>query len=311
VDAGGNRVRRRGVHGVMRAHRLGRLVAAVLATATSLGTAPAPAAPAGAPDPNVIFDSARKAWSAGAYPRYAEYVAVVSFHNGARFVRRSWETTEDMRRGVIYSGAFSREEAAHPYTPHGINFGLFGFGPANAAQSDDPIGHVTFAIDQDYGLAASVRKLRPVTASAAVDAQRSALPVIGRTGTVTRDYEVRLIETTTDAQGPEYHLGLRPLRDLEHHRLRELWVDGTTWLPEEAVVDGIGSRPPLTKVQWRVEYRQAEGATYIARETALEPLGYGRAGTLHDVTVAFEEVKLTSRMSPYRFGFSKDSPQGP
>jgi len=291
---------------VIRANVLGRVAAAALLLATSLGASPTPAAP----DPNGIFDAARKAWGAGAYPRFAEYVAVVSFHNGTRWVRRSWETSEDLRHGVVYSHAFSREERANPTTPHGINISFFGFGPSNKEQPLDPIGQIAFAIDQDYGLAPGARRLQSTTTTSTFDAVRSTLPVIGHTGTVARDYQVSLIETAVDEQGPEYHLGLRPLHDPDRLRLRELWIDGNTWRTEEAVVDGIGSRPPLTKVQWRIEYRETEGATYIATETALGPLDYGRAGTLRDVKIAFAEVHLQSRPSPFGFGFSTSVPQG-
>jgi hypothetical protein len=295
--------------------RSSRIAAAALAALLSFGATPAaPAAPvpSAAPastDAYAIFDAARKAWSAGAYPRYAEYVAVVSYHKGTKFVRRSWETTEDLRQGLVFSRGFSREEQARPYVPHGINVGILGWN-MNPVQPDDPIGHVAFAIDQDYGLAAGGRHVASVTNWSQVEARSSALPVIGRTGTVARDYDVRLIETAVDAIGPEYHLALTPLRDPEQHRLRELWVDGKTSLPEEAVVDGIGSRPPLTKVRWRVEYRQTQGATYIARETALAPVDYGKAGMLRDVTVSFEELALRSKPTPFRFGFSMDDPQG-
>jgi hypothetical protein len=294
----------------MRTNEAVRLFAAVLVAGALLGASPTAPVAGAAPDPYAIFDGARKAWASGAYPHYAEYVAVVRFRNGSRTVKRTWETTEDLRQGIIYSGAFSREETANPSTPHGINIGILGFGASNAPQPVDPIGHVAFAIDQDYGLAFGTRRLTSVTSTAAIDAQRSALPVIGRTGTVARDYEVRLIETAVDALGPEYHLALTPLHDRTRYRLRELWVDGKTSLPEEAVVDGIGNRPPLTKVQWLIEYRQTQGGTYIARESALAPLDCGAAGTLEGVTVTFDEVHLTARRSPYRFGFSKDVPQG-
>ncbi len=206
-------------------------------------------------------------------------------------MRRTWETTEDIRNGVVYSRPFSREEDAHPYTPHGTNIAIPFLTNLSPEHQPDPIGHVAFAIDQDYGLAPGERKLASVSASAAIDAQRSALPVIGRTGTIAHDYAVSLIESTTDAQGTEYHLGLQPLRDPARHRLRELWVDANTWLPEEAVVEGIGNRGPLDAVRWRVEFRQTDGGTYIARETALAPL-QAKHALLHDVSVTFGEVKL-------------------
>ena len=295
---------------MMRANGALRVVATALTLATCVAaTTPTAAAP-GPADPYAIFDASRKAWGAGAYSRYAEYVAVVSFHNGPKFVRRSWQTVEDIRHGLVYSDAFSREEQAHPYTPHGIVVSVPFFGNLNRVEAADPIGQIAFAIDQDDGLAPNERRLISTNSLSTLDKQSSKLQVIGHTGTVVRDYDVSLIETTVDAQGPEYHLRLTPLRDPDRHRLRELWVDGTTWLPEESIVAGIGNHPPLTNVLWRVEYQQSQGATYIARETALTDVDYGAAGKLRDVQIAFEEVDLRSFPNPYRFGFSSSGQQG-
>lgn len=286
-----------------------RTLVTLLLVATSLGAAP-PAAPgAGPPDPNTIFDNVRRAWGSGAYPRYAEYVAVVQFHNGKKLVRRSWETTEDIRSGVVYSRPFSREEDAHAYTPHGVNIAIPFLNNLSPDHQPDPIGAVAFAIDQDYGLAPGERKFRSVSAGRAVDTQRSTLPVIGRTGTLSRDYAVSLLETETDAQGTEYHLALQPLRDPVHHRLRELWVDANTWLPEESIVEGIGNRGPLNAVRWRIEYRQTDGGTYVAREIALAPLQAEHA-RLTDTTITFDEVKLSSHLAHFGLSFSKNVPIG-
>jgi len=293
----------------MRATGISRTIVTLLLIATSLGASPTAAPSGDPPDPNAIFDNVRRAWGAGAYPRYAEYTEVVSFHNAGRFVRRTWETTEDIRNGVVYSRPFSREEDAHPYTPHGVNIAIPFLTNLSPKDEPDPIGPIAFAIDQDYGLAPGERKFSSVSASSAIDAQRSALPVIGRTGTIARDYAVSLIESTTDAQGTEYHLGLAPLRDPARHRLRELWVDANTWLPEEAVVDGIGNRGPLNAVRWRIEYRQADGGTYVARETALAPL-QAKHALLHDAVITFGEVKLTSHLAHFGLSFSKNVPIG-
>jgi hypothetical protein len=293
----------------MRANGASRTIAAFLLLVTALGASPPPAPEAGPPDPNTIFDNVRRAWGAGAYPRYATYVAVVQFHDAGKLVRRTWETTEDIRSGVVYSRAFSREEDAHPYTPHGVNISIPFLDHLSPEHQPDPIGHVAFAIDQDYGLAPGERKFASVSAAAAIDAQRSALQVIGRTATITRDYAVSLIETTTDAQGTEYHLALQPLRDPQRHRLRELWVDANTWLPEEAVVEGIGNRGPLNAVRWRVEYRRTDGGMYVAREVALAPL-QAKNARLYDTTITFDEVKLTSHLTNFGLGFSKNVPIG-
>jgi hypothetical protein len=287
-----------------------RLAAALLTVATT-AAAPTPI-PAGAlalTDPDAIFVAARKAWGSGAYPRYAVYAVVVTFRNGTSVVRRTWDTTEDMRGGIVYSHAFSREELANPYTPHGVNIQIPFIADPNREKPSDPVGQVEFAVDQDFGLAPGTRKFSAAKSGAAVSGEGSHLPVIGRTATVNRDYEVKLIETLTDAKGREYHLALRPLRDPEHHRLRELWIDGTTMLPEEAVVAGIGSRPPLTKVNWRVEFTRMQGGTYIARETALAAVDYGGDGMLTECTVSFEELTLTSRYQSLGFGIVSGNPQ--
>jgi hypothetical protein len=287
-----------------------RALTAALLLLGAAGASPTPpAASAPLSDPDAIFVAARKAWGSGAYPRYATYAVVVTFRNGSNVVRRTWDTTEDLRGGVVYSHTFSREELANPYTPHGINVQIPFVPDLNRERPTDPIGQVEFAVDQDFGLAPGTRKFSAAKFGTAVSGDSSHLPVIGRTATVNREYEVKLLETLTDAKGREYHLSLRPLRDPEHHRLRELWVDGTTMLPEEAIVAGIGSRPPLTKLKWRVEFAHIQGGTYIARETALEPVNYGDDGMLTECTVSFEELALTSRYQSAGFGIVNGDPQ--
>jgi hypothetical protein len=278
---------------------LGAVAAALMLLTT--GAAPSPA-PAVLTDAAAIFNAARKAWGSGAYPRYAQYAVVVSFQNGEQHVRRTWDTSEDLRGGVIYSRSFSREENANPFTPHGIDIVIPFAGAIDKEKRVDPLGQVEFAVDQDYGLAPGQRKFVPAQNAGQVGGDSSHLATIGRTATVSRDYAVTLLETRSDEKGPEYHLALTPLRDAWHHRLRELWVDGATMLPEEAVVEGIGDREPLTKVKWRVEFTQLQGGSYIARETALAPLDCGDDGSLTGVSVSFEELQLTSHPRGAGFG---------
>ncbi len=270
--------------GCVKANGRSWLFAAALLSATIGASSPRAASPP-LTDPDAIFVAARKAWASGAYPRNAIYAVIVSFQNGSNRVRRTWEATEDLRGRIVNSHSFGREENA----PHGINVVVPFLGDVNRAKPTDPVGEVKLAVDEDYGLAPGDQGF-----GAAIN---------------DRDYEVRLVETLTDARGPEYHLVLRPLREPEHHRLRELWVDGTTMLPEEAVVVGIGSRPPLTKVSWRVEFTRVQGGTYIARETALEPVDYGRDGLLTDFTVSFEGLALTSGYQSSGLGDVGGTPQ--
>jgi len=258
-----------------------------------------------------IFARVRDAWSQGAYPRYASYATIVEFHTATKYIKRTWDTVEDFRHATVFARKFSREETASPPdAPRGINIFVPLLGTLNKVQPDDPVGHVAFAVDQDYGIAPMERHVTPASSASEFAAAAKTLPVIGRTGVNVRDYDVTLIETLQDDRGREYHLGLTPLREPEKYRLRELWVDANTWLPEEAVVAGIGSRAPLTKVLWRIEYRQVQGATYVASETALADVDYGKAGVLRWVTVSFAEF-APAAFPPARFAFgmSDDKPQ--
>ncbi len=288
-----------------------RALWAVVAALGLGAAAPGPPAQATLTDANAIFANVRKAWGNGAYPRWAHYETVVEFHKGAGpLIRRTWDTDEDLRHGVVFSRKFSHEDESNPNVPHGINVVLPLIGNLNPPPLPDPIGHVAFAIDQDDGMAPGARHIALATSDRSFDTAATQLPVIGHTGTVVRDYDATLIETLGDELGPEYHLALKPTHDPDRLRLRELYVDGRTWLPEEAVVDGIGSRPPLTKVRWRVEYRQVEGATYIARETALQNLDYGSRGTLQWTTISFRELQLGSRRpAETLLGLDDDNPQ--
>ena len=295
---------------VMRAGGTMRAAAAVTAGVCLCAAAPAPE-PASVPlDGGAIFSRVRKAWGEGAYPRWAEYATVVEFHKDGHLVRRTWDTTEDLRHGVVFSRKFSREDMTNPNVPHGINIAIPFLGNLNPAPVPDPIGHVAFAIDQDDGMSPSGRHITLATSDRALDEAGTKLPLIGRTGTIERDYDVKLLETLHDERGTEYHLGLTPLRDPAKHRLRELYVDGASFLPEASVVEGIGSRAPLTKVRWRVEYTQIEGATYIARETALADLDYGSRGMLKWTVISFAELQLGARRPAWSLlGLDDDDPQ--
>jgi hypothetical protein len=288
------------------------VIAAALFFTALLDTAQAAASPSPALTPaDATFGAARRARSESAYPHYAVYATVVTFHHDGHQIVSTWDTVEDLRRRLVHAHALAREEAAHPHVPHGTNFGM-GVGPAgllppgvmppkgktmNPEPTNDPLGQLSFAVDQDFGLALTAP---PITASANMSDVASAittLPKIGRTGTVARTYAVTDLGDLSEDGVALHHLGLRPLRDPRRYRLRELWLDAKSSLPVRAVVAGIGNRWPLDAVDWRVDFKQLEGGTYIARETALAPVP-SDGGRLDDVTVTFAELHATNRLTP-------------
>jgi hypothetical protein len=168
----------------------------------------------------------------------------------------------------------------------------------NPERADDPIGQLTLAVDQDFGLAIDAARIAATTDMSALSASVTVLPRIGRSGAIARTYEVTDLGEAVEDGVALHHLGLRPLNDPYRNRLRELWLDAKTSLPVRAVVAGIGDRRPLDAVSWRVDFAQLEGGTYVARETALAPIDYGKAGTLYDVTITFAELRPTNHLTP-------------
>lgn len=288
------------------------LVVAALMSAASLGAAPVPASTAGAASPaETLFAAARAARSQSTYAHYTVYATVLNFRRGSRLVSSTWDTVEDMRRRLVHAHSLSREENAHPHVPHGINLGVGGFGPSgvpppgtlppkgqtlNPEPTDDPIGQLSFAVDQDFGLALNLPAIGASADMSEVSRSVSTLPHIGRTGTIARIYEVTDLGRVDESGTSLRHLGLRPLRDPRRNRLRELWLDPATSLPVRAVVAGVGNRAPLADVNWRVDFVQAQGGTYVARESALGPLD-SDGGRLDDVTITFAEMRPTNRLT--------------
>lgn len=283
----------------------------VLAALIDAGpAAPSSSAPT-ATTADALYAAARRARSDSAYARYAVYATVVSFRHGNQRVVSTWDTVEDVRRRLVHAHAIEREEAAHPHVPHGINIGVGGFGPSgiqppgampprghavNHEPTDDPIGQVSFAVDQDFGLALNAPPIAATTNMSEVASSITALPHIGRTGTIARTYDVTDLGDVVENGVTLHHLGLRPLRDPRRYRLRELWLDTKTSLPLRAIVAGIGNRWPLDAVSWRVDFRQVEGGTYLARETALQSVDLD-GKRLDDLTITFDELRPTNRLT--------------
>jgi hypothetical protein len=211
------------------------VIAAIFAAALDTSSpAPTPSSRAEA-----YFTAAREARSESAYAHYTAYATVVRFRRDGHRASSTWDTVEDMRRRLVHAHSLSREENAHPHVPHGINIGVAGgpgglLGPGqmpdkghivNHEPADDPIGELTFAIDQDFGLALNAPPIGSTPDMSEVSQTVSTLPRIGRTGTIARTYDVTDLGDVVENGATLHHLGLRPLRDPRRYRLRELWTD--------------------------------------------------------------------------------------
>jgi len=271
---------------------LGYAVGALAALAGAAGVASADTPS----DPQAIFAAARAAWAFTSYPRYANYSVGVHYRNGGTSITRHYDTLEDLRRNVVFAQTFSREETADPsFPPHGVNAGILGM-TLNDAQPDDPIGPLALAVTYDFGISLADRPTQVAQLGSEVTAPKR-LPVIGHTGASARIYDVRLIEMLDG--GKTYHLGLTPLVDPNHNRLREMWVGVQTFVTQKILIAANFSRQPYTDVPWLVTFKQIEGGPYISDEQAQGALDFGEAGSLEDVTISFEDLTSTSSLPAY------------
>ena len=254
---------------------------------------------------------------------YATYTVVVSVTNDGHRVNSSWQTTEDIRHGVVLASSFSQEERANPTTPHGANIVarrriqlsaqrnlnpgidpssnlVLKSRPVNPERTGDAVGPVALAVDQNFGLTRP-RAYRIANDERTIAASADELTLIGRTGTAAPRYRVTLLDTDDGIA----HLELTPLRDAYRNRLRELWIDPATAYVQEAIVQGVGDRAPFDRVRWDVTFDRHAGATFVTEAHSVEPLNIG--GSSSQVSIEFENLKLLS-FSPLKATFGLEAP---
>lgn len=219
--------------------------------------------------------------------------------------RAGYDTASD----AVWIDAVSDYERAHPFYPHGINFGSpFGNGAA-VNPDEDYLGVPVLAPNYSFGLgrshAAPKATMTPAEIVRAVREQfhdpappQKQLPTpkpeptlreIGYVATQSHAYDIVLLGIEALDGVRAYHLALHPRTDPGRYRLRELWIDVTTFAPVR-LVEGLNFvTGPGTMVPWAVTFARVGGATYIRDESALAPMRLKR----HRYTaahVAFENI---------------------
>lgn len=295
-------------------------VRSIIAVAALAFVHQTPAAPSQA---DGIFARAVAVVDNDAKAPYATYTVVVTVTNDGRRVSNSWQTTEDVTHGIVLASSFSDEEHTNPTTPHGINIvgrrriqmsapRNFGPGldpaaslnlkssPVNPERNGDAVGPVALAVDQNFGLTPP-RAYRIANDERTIVNGAGELALIGRTGANAQRYRVARL----DAGEAIAHLELTPLRDPYHNRLRELWIDTETAYLREAIVQGLGDRPPFDRARWHVTFDRHQGATYLSEADPVEPITIGR--TTPQIRIAFEKLNLLS-YSPLKTSFGIEAP---
>lgn len=247
-----------------------------------------------------IWLKARLAITSQAYPRRISYTIGVSGLRGAQPVVDHYRALYSPSDDTIRVFSISDEQLLHPVqVPRGFNWAFY-IGicsprggctgpriPLGRPQSDpDLFGVPLLAPTYMFGMR------YPVAPQAAIESSdASPLRVIATVATsARRDYDVTLIDSPMLDGVATYHLALHPTRNAKTNRLRELWLDSSTYLPIRAITSGNFTQAPLVDVPWIVTFRMQDGLLYVNDEKAIGTLYMPHREVVHDATVAFQNV---------------------
>lgn len=243
------------------------------------------ASPAASPDARAeeIFARTRVAFAARTYPSTMKYGVRISGLRDGNWSGRTYRAFEDWPAATVFGRSISDEEAANPVKPPPFCF--FGIGAPKRAglELPGPLGFPKLAVTYAFGLAA-----RPNVAPAS-DAGPSALKTIGSVRAVARTYDVRLAgEEEVDGK-PCWHLTLLPLGNPGTYRVRDLWVDESSYQTRRLVTHGNFTGKQTASSDWTVSYVQSGDSWYLSSESSKEPVN-DALGRFERVAVQFVDV---------------------
>jgi hypothetical protein len=274
------------------------------------------AAPAHAqPDPYQIFANARQYWMQQRYPTELQYQVAVDIVEGGKERVEHYDTTYDAVNNVVHVDPMSDYERDHPVKPSGFNFSLFGALAVNKPlQPVDFLGFPRLRPNYSFGMAPFVPAPSPTPFNdmALVEQIRkefhdpnphkkkpapSASPSLPEIATViaqNRDYTITLLGTDTIDSHACYHLGLKPVHDPGRYRIREAWVDESTFAPWQLKDSLNFVSGPGTTVPWTIRFADIAGAHYIAEEKADAPMSVD--GEIYtQASVRFESIVASGK----------------
>jgi hypothetical protein len=295
--------------------RLGCVWVCALALATLSLDSPEYASATGALDPYQIFARVRHYWETQEYPEVIEYTVAIRVFERSGFKTERYYSGYDSSTSKVSMDVVSDYETAHPYYPHGINFGAMGAEATHTSAAVDFLGVPMLIPNFSFGLGSPryagtqttvsstelIRAIRadlhdpnPHPSPAPTAVPNTSLREIVEVSSSVRTYDISLVGIELVDDKPAYHLSLKPLHDPQRNRLRELWVDAGTYAPLRLVTALNFVSGPGTSMPWLITFEQNDGVTYIDRETTLAPTSFERH-RYDSVVVVFEGVHAVKK----------------
>jgi hypothetical protein len=286
---------------------------ALAVAALVCGCAFAGAQAVAAPDPYSVFAKSRSYWVHQHYPQMLQYsVAVNVTENGNARVER-YDSMYDAVNNAISVDPVSDYERAHPVVPTGIDFSVASQHIGKPYPEIDFLGVPRLAPNYSFGMAPFIPAHNDYDSDDLVSMVRSdyqtpapfripgnppkALPIIGTVVATDHSYHISLVGDENIDGHDCYHLALTPERDPSRYRIREAWIDRTSFAPWK-LIDATNFRggAPST-VAWTISFADVNGAHYVSHERADAPISID--GRLFSAAVvSFENVRRTGSLFP-------------
>lgn len=275
------------------------------------------AAPARAQvDPYQIFANARQYWSQQRYPAELQYQIAIDIVEGGKERIERYDATYDAENNVADADPTSDYERDHPVKVSGVNLGMFG-GALHLNKplpNDDFLGVPKLRPNYSFGMAPFVPAPSPTPFNSIALVQEirkefhdpnprkhkpspapsSSLPEIATVYAQNREYTITLLGTETIDGHACYHLGLKPVKDPGRYRIREAWIDESTFAPWQLKDSTNFVAGAATSVPWTIRFADVDGAHYISEEDADAPVSDQGEIYTH-AAVRFESVSASSK----------------
>jgi hypothetical protein len=246
--------------------------------------APTPVSSAAPPDARAeeIFARTRAAFAARTFPSELKYGIRISGLRDGTWTGRTYDAYEAWPEGTVDARSISEEEAANPVRPP--TFCFFGLGAPKRAGLELPgiLGFPKLAITYAFGLAHPPR-------DGETESVDTSLKTIAMVRAVSRKYDVRLVHDEDVDGYPCWHLTLTPLGNPGTYRVRDLWVDKSSYQTRLLVTDGNFTGKETRSGRWTVSYAQDGTSWYLSREISEQPVN-DETGRFDRVAVEFINV---------------------
>jgi hypothetical protein len=290
---------------------LQRIACACIALLAALAGAPVLAqtalpspAPTSDPQAEHLFSQARAAWRERTDVPYARYGALVRYlHNGHVF-DNWWDVYYRSSDGALNLTPLLDIDEQHRRLG-GVPFSIFGLKIFDTNPDAEPIRLDAPRIEPNssFGILSRGETLAPVPTPEPVPSPRAGdeLREISRIEASARDYQISIVGTESLQGIDAIHLKLVPLREPSVNRLRDVWLDPTTYRTVQLAVQGILNGKPYDGVLWTVRYVLVDGRQYLQQIIADEPLRFGFDTTIPKFEFDFVDYHFPADVPKYTF----------